>query len=71
MASTYSLVKKAKKQNKPQYHQMDLFSNIPISKGIMNRALTEVENYLVAEVRYCIQEQLENNPKIDITRPLT
>lgn len=71
MASTYTLVKKAKKQDKPQYHQMDLFSNIPISKGIMNRALTEVENYLVAEVRYCIQEKLENNPSIDITRPIS
>lgn len=50
---------------------MDLFSNVPISKGIMNRTLTEVENYLVAEVRYYIQEQLENDSTIDITRPIS
>lgn len=72
----FSLVTQARKitelpHNNEQYQQMELFSNIPMSKGVMNRALTEAENYLIAEIRYCIQERLENDPTIDITRPMT
>lgn len=71
----YSLVSQAKKLTKcphnAEYQQMELFSNIPMSKGVMNRALTEAENYLIAEIRYCIQERLENDPTIDITRPMS
>lgn len=72
----YGLVAQAKKltkrpQNDENYQQMELFSNIPISKGVMNRALTEAENYMIAEIRYCIQERLENDPTIDITRPMS
>ena len=64
--------KSASLESKKQvYHQMELFSNIPMAKGIMNRALTEAENYLIAEIRYCIQERLENDSNIDITRPMS
>lgn len=59
------------KSKKQACHQMELFSNIPMAKGIMNRALTEAENYLIAEIRYCIQERLENDSNIDITRPMS
>ena len=73
----YSLVTQARKltkrpqSNENSYQQMELFSNIPMSKGVMNRALTEAENYMIAEIRYCIQERLENDPTIDITRPMS
>ena len=68
----YQLVKTAEKfANKKTYQQMELFSNIPMSKGVMNRALTEAENYLIAEIRYRIQERLESDSSIDISRPMS
>ncbi len=68
----YQLVSQAKKTpRQKEYQQMELFSNIPMSKGVMNRALTEVENYLIAEIRYRIQERLEADSSIDITRPMS
>lgn len=68
----YQLVKTAGKiVNKKTYQQMELFSNIPMSKGVMNRALTETENYLIAEIRYRIQECLESDSSIDISRPMS
>ena len=71
---SYQIVKNAKntiQDNQTPPIQMELFSNIPMAKGVINRAMTEVENYLIAEIRYRIQERLETDSSIDITRPMS
>lgn len=72
--SSYQIIRNAKnviQDNQTSPIQMELFSNIPMAKGVMNRAMTEVENYLIAEIRYRIQERLETDSSIDITRPMS
>ena len=72
--SSYQIIRNAKnviQDNQTSPIQMELFSNIPMAKGVMNRAMTEVENYLIAEIRYRIQERLETDSYIDITRPMS
>lgn len=69
---SYQLISQAKKISQHNnYQQMELFSNIPMSKGVMNRALTEAENYLIAEIRYRIQERLESDSSININQPMS
>ena len=72
--SSYQIIRNAKnviQDNQTSPIQMELFSNIPMAKGVMSRAMTEVENYLIAEIRYRIQERLETDSSIDITRPMS